>query len=164
MLLSMPRALKAAKTPTRKAKAPRAAVRKSKPKAASRVARTKPAPRADYGAPIDGFFAKQSPPLRAVLEELRALVEAAAPDATSALKWGMPCYMLNGHIVCALTAHRAHVNLVLSGPRSAFADPDGVLTGTGKTGRHLKLESLAELPRAKVRGWLKIAARLARAR
>ncbi len=29
--------------------------------------------RADYGAPIDGFFAKQAPHLRVILEELRKL-------------------------------------------------------------------------------------------
>jgi hypothetical protein len=34
----------------------------------------------------------------------------------------------------------------------------------GKTGRHLKLTSLDELPRAAVRGWLRTAAELARAK
>jgi len=121
------------------------------------------ASRADYGKPIDGFFDKQPAKLRALLVELRKLVEKAAPDAESSLKWGMPFYSINGTMMCALGAHKAHVNLILSGPPSAFADPDERLSGEGKTGLHLKLRSLDELPRKAVAGWLKTAAQLARA-
>ena len=48
--------------------------------------------RADLGAPVDGFFAKQPPHLVPILEALRALVDEAASDATAAIKWGMPFY------------------------------------------------------------------------
>ena len=64
--------------------------------------------------------------------------------------------------MCALGAHKSHVNLIVSGPPDAFADPGGRLSGEGKTGKHLKLTSLAELPRESVRGWLRTAAELAR--
>ena len=124
----------------------------------------KPAPRKDYGAPVDGFFAKQPPALKPILDELRRLVETAAPTATASLKWGMPFYQLDGQTMCALAGFKAHVNLILSGPPEAFADPDGRLDGDGETGRHLKLRSLDDLPRAAVQRWLKIAAKLARAR
>jgi len=46
--------------------------------------------RADYGAPIQAFFDKQPPALRVIVNELRALIEAAAPHATASIKWGMP--------------------------------------------------------------------------
>jgi hypothetical protein len=128
----------------------------------ARAASQRASSRADYGAPIDGFFAKQPQPLRAILDELRKMVEKALPDATSSLKWGMPCYSLGGAMVCILSAHKSHVNLVLMGPPDAFADPDGLLEGGGKNGRHLKLTSLKDLPRAAVRGWLRTAAKLAR--
>lgn len=128
---------------------------------AGKPARTAPA-RADFGAPIDGFFRKQPPRLRAILEELRTLVEDAAPGAESSLKWGMPFFSLDGAMVCALGAHAAHVNLILPGPPGTYPDPGGRLAGEGKTGRHLKLTSVAELPRAEVRGWLRTAAKLAR--
>ena len=62
------------------------------------------------------------------------------------------CYSLHGdgriHPERALSSHKTHVNLVLAGPSASFADPDGRLEGTGKTGRHLKLRALEELPRA----------------
>jgi len=143
-------------TATKRAAAPK------KPAPAKKVAAKKHGRRADFGAPIDGFFAKQPPQLQPILEELREMVEAAAPDATSSLKWGMPVYSLNGGMMCALGGHKSHVKLILSGPPGAFADPKGRLTGDGKTGRHLKLTSLAELPRADVQRWLKKAAELAR--
>ena len=120
--------------------------------------------RADLGAPIDGFFKKQPPPLRAVLVELRKIVESTVPDAESSIKWGNPFFTLNGKMMVALSAHKSHVNLILAGPPNAFADPHHRLTGEGKTGRHLKLSSLVELPRNEVRGWVKTAAKIARAK
>jgi len=124
----------------------------------------KMAPRADLGAPIDGFFDKQPPHLRAILVELRGMVEKAAPEASSSLKWGMPFFTVGDNTMCAIAGFKSHVNLILSGPPDAYADPDGLLEGTGKTGRHLKLRSLDELPRAAVTGWLRTAAKLARAK
>ena len=120
------------------------------------------AKRADLGAPVGGFFAKQPAHLRPILVELRRLVDEAAPDATSSLKWGMPFYEIDGNTFCALAGFKAHVNLILPGPPGTYADPDGLLAGEGKTGQHLKLRSLAELPRDTVRGWLRTAAARAR--
>lgn len=153
----------------KKAPPPRAAARTApakpagkKPALAKAVGKKPAAPaarkytvRRDLGAPIDGFFRKQPAPMRAILEELRKLVEAAAPEARSSIKWGMPFYMIGDEILCALGGHRAHVNLILSGPPGTFSDPDGLLSGDGKTGRHLKLTSLDDLPHEHVRGWLR---------
>jgi hypothetical protein len=119
-------------------------------------------PRADFGKPIDVFFKKQPAHLRPILEELRRMVEAAAPDAQSSIKWGMPFYVIGDAMMCALGGHKSHVNLILSGPPGTFADPDGLLAGDGKTGRHLKITKLAELPRKAVKGWLETAANRAR--
>jgi hypothetical protein len=156
----------AAKKPAAKKRAARnkSSTRKvaAKKVAAKKPAAKKPAPRADYGAPIDGFFSRQPPHLRAVLEDLRKLIEEEAPDAQSSLKWGMPFYTLDGATFCATSAHKSHVNLILSRAPDAFSDPTGRLSGEGKTGRHLKLTTLDELPRDAVRGWLRTAAEIAR--
>jgi hypothetical protein len=156
-----PRAKTTAKTTTKaKAKPKRVA---KKPAAKSKaLARKKPPTRADLGAPIDGFFAKQPAALRPILEELRALVEAEVPEAESSIKWGMPFYTLGGAMMCALGGHKSHVNLILAGPPDAFDDPEGRLTGEGKTGRHLKLTSLDQFPREAVRGWIRTASAIAR--
>lgn len=120
-----------------------------------------PTKRADYGAPIDGFFARQPPHLRAILDALRAIVEKEAPDARATIKWGMPVYSLGNTTICALGAHKAHVNLILFGPPDGFDDPEGRLSGEGKIGRHLRLESIDELPEASARAWVRRAAELA---
>jgi hypothetical protein len=135
----------------------KAPVKKPAPKQTKTYAK-----RTDLGAPVAGFFARQPPVLRPILDQLRALVGEAAPDATSEIKWGMPFYLIGKEIVCALAGFKAHVNLILPGPPGTFADPDGHLEGDGKTGKHLKLRALDDLPRAAVRDWLRVAADRAR--
>lgn len=151
-----PKATKAtAKAPAKAAPA-KGASKKAAPKKAA--AKKVPGPRADFGAPVDAFFARQAGPLRAVVDLLRGLVEKAVPEATSSLKWGMPVYALAGGTVCAINAHKAHVNLILSGSAETFDDPDGRLEGEGKTGRRLVVRALGDIPRAKVTAWVKAAA------
>jgi hypothetical protein len=136
---------------------------KAAPKKAKKpAAKKKPAPRKDFGKPIDGFFAKQPAAMRPIGEALRTLVAEAAPDAESSLKWGMPFFSIGGTMMCAIGGHKAHVNLILSGPPGTYADPEGRLEGDGKTGKHLKLTSLDDLPRESVRSWLRTAAARAR--
>jgi hypothetical protein len=153
-MTTTPKAKKAAKPP---AKEPA-----RKPAAAS-AAKTKFGPRKDLGAPVDGFFAKQPPQLRALLDQLQAMIAEAAPEATAATKWGMPFYSVGANTLCALAAFKAHINLILPGPPGTYADPNGLLEGDGKTGKHLKLRPTDTLPRAAVRGWLQTAAARARA-
>jgi hypothetical protein len=124
----------------------------------------KPAPRADYGAPIDGYFRKQPAALQPVHAALRKLVEEAVPEASSSIKWGMPVFTLDGEIMVALRGRSTYVTLILSGPPTTFDDPDGRLEGEGTTGRHLKVPSLDALPRAAVKKWIQTAAKNARAK
>src|SRR6266851_5732248 len=156
--------LQGMKTEKKKARKPVKASKTAPKKAGSgakKSATPKFAARADFGEPIDGFIGKQPAHLRSILEELRRLVEEVAPEAQSSLKWGMPVYTVNGAMMCALAGHKSHVNFVLSGPSGTFPDPEGLLAGEGKTGRHLKLTSLDQLPRDAVRGWLRRAAEVA---
>ena len=158
--MKTPTRARSTKKPTAKKPPAKKPPAKKVPAAQARAAPEKRfGPRADLGAPVDPFFAKRSGPLRQILDELRALVEREVPGATASLKWGMPFYTLGGRPVCALAAFKAHVNLILAGPSGTFADPDGVLEGDGKTGRHLKLRTVDDLPREAVRGWLRAAAR-----
>jgi hypothetical protein len=100
--------------------------------------------------------------LRAILDELLALILEAAPDAQSSIKWGNAFFTLDGRMMCALTAHKAHVNLVLSGPAETFSDTEHRLTGTTEAGRHLRLTDVSEIPRDAVLNWVHTAADLAK--
>ena len=138
--------------------ATRSKKRESKPRAVRKVA-----PRADYGAPIDGFLARRPPVQREVLDELRAMIHAAAPGATELIKWGMPFYTLAGKNLCSTPAFKAHIQIVFFAPAASLVDPDGLLDGESADGRHLKIKDGAAWPRAAVKRWLAAAAKHARA-
>ena len=91
------------------------------------------------------------------------MIGEAAPEATSATKWGMPFYSVGPNMMCALAAFKAHVNLILPGPPGTYVDPDGLLEGDGKTGQAPQASPADALPRAAVRGWLRTATARARA-
>jgi hypothetical protein len=118
--------------------------------------------RADFGKPVDGFIKKRPPEQQKILSELKKLILAAAPECEAQLKWGMPHYTIDGKYYAATSAHKAHVNLILFGAATGFDDPDGLLEGAGKMGRHLKIASAKDLPKAKVKKWLATAAKASR--
>ncbi len=68
---------------------------------------------------------------------LDALVRKAAPGLVPSLKWGNLTYHHTGN-VCALVAHKQYVNLQVWGG-ATIADPRGLLEGSGKRMRHIKL-------------------------
>ncbi len=158
--------LPAKKTAAKKPAAPKAP---AKPKGAAakktvaKAAETKQATdrgylrREDLGAPVEVFFARQTPEQRALLEALHALVKRAAPDARESIKWGMPYFELKGGF-CAFYTAPSYVGLNLMAPPEKFEDPEGRLEGSGKTMRHLKVRSPADLDEASILGWLKVAA------
>ena len=133
---------------------------------AKKTSPKKPAPRADYGKPIEAMFARTAPPLRAILAAVRRMVEEAVPGVESSLKWGNAvfCHPGSKAMMVALTSHKSHVNVVFVGPPKGFADPKGRLVGSGVGGRHLKLTSIDELPRADVKRWIKVSAAYARSK
>ena len=118
--------------------------------------------RADFGKPVEGFIKKRPPEQQKILSELRTLILAAAPDCEAQLKWGMPHYTIGGKYYAATSAHKAHVNLIMFGSPKAFDDPKGLLEGDGKMGRHLKIETAKDLPKAQVKKWLAAAAKASR--
>jgi hypothetical protein len=153
---------KSSKAAAKKAAPSRKPAAAKKAAVAKKSASTVVARRADYGTPIDGFFAKQPPHLKAILDELRALVEESAPDATASIKWGMPNFSIGKTMVCALAGFKSHVNLIVAGPPGIFEDPEGKLEGDAKGGRHMKLRAIADVPHDDVRRWVRAAAKNAR--
>ena len=118
--------------------------------------------RADYGAPIDGYFEKLTPDQRAPLEKLRSIVEATVPSAESSLKWGAPFYTLDGKLFCAMGALKNCVAMSIYGPPEAFDDPKGLLEGKSPQYRVLKVANERDIDTASVKRWLKAAAAAAK--
>lgn len=113
--------------------------------------------RADFGAVAESYFARQQPDKRVLLETLHALVLKAVPDATAAIKWGVPVYEKDGKAVCALASFKEHVGMNFFAPPTAFVDPQRKLEGGGKASRMLKVRSAADIDSASIQRWLKAA-------
>ena len=104
---------------------------------------------------IDDVLKDVAEPLRGVMLRLREMVIAADPDTTeqprpgdNALSYGVgPQKMKQGYIYIA--PQRGYVNLGFYRGTS-LPDPDGLLEGTGKGLRHVKVRNLEEAERPAV--------------
>ena len=105
------------------------------------------------------YIAEQTPEKRALLEKLRALVTKTLPDATVALKWGVPIYQVGGKNVCALASFKEEVAINFFAKPSALADPKKKLSGAGTTSRMLKVRTAKDIDATSIQKWLKAAAK-----
>jgi len=106
----------------------------------------------------DGYFAKQAPEKRVLLERLRALVMTGVPGASVSIKWGVPFYAgTNGKSICALAAFKDAVAINVFAPPEVLVDPGKRLEGAGKRNRMLKVASAADIDSASILRWLKAA-------
>jgi hypothetical protein len=72
-----------------------------------------PTKRDDFGAPIDAYVDAVPSEQRPSFDRLRTIIEATVPDAQASLKWGTPCFSVDGKLLCAVAA--------LLGARAALA-------------------------------------------
>jgi len=113
--------------------------------------------REDYGTAADDFFKSLRGTAASLARELRVLIRKALPDATESIKWGMPVYEA-GKLVCAVRPAETYVALQFYGSGTALPDPDGLLEGTGKKMRHVKIRSRGDIRRDLFTSWLRKAA------
>jgi uncharacterized protein YdhG (YjbR/CyaY superfamily) len=62
-------------------------------------------------AGVDAYLAKQPPEQRAVIERLREIVRAIAPDATEAISYGIIGLKLDGRVLVWLAGWKRHVSI-----------------------------------------------------
>ena len=87
---------------------------------------------------VDAYVALKPKAVREVLETLRGLVKTTWPEAVEGMKWGAPVYAApDAEPLVYLYGGRDHANLgFIKG--AELDDPDGLLEGKGKSGRHVK--------------------------
>lgn len=105
------------------------------------------------------YLATAPAELRPLVRALDAIVRKAAPKLTPSLKWGNLTYHAEKNLI-AIVAHRKHVNLQLWNG-AALKDPKGLLEGAGKTMRHVKVASTADLDAKYLTGLVKQVVKLA---
>ncbi|MEJ2085133.1 MAG: DUF1801 domain-containing protein [Acidobacteriota bacterium] len=86
---------------------------------------------------VESFIRQATPHVRPMLRDLRGIVHDYLPGATEEIKWGRPVYSLR-NIVCYLAAASDHACLGFY-RGVELEDPLGILQGSGKKLRHLKV-------------------------
>ena len=120
--------------------------------------RARTAPKKKAGRTVDGYVGSLPSPQQTIVNRIRALVGAAAPEAIESLKWGQPVYEVNGPMAY-VKAYAGYVNFGFW--RGAMLSaPAGVLEGDGTRMKHLKLFSLADIPEALISRLVREAAAL----
>jgi hypothetical protein len=117
--------------------------------------------RADYGRKADRYFDSLNERVGPPARELRALIFKSAPKVSETIKWGMPVYEQRDVAmwVCAIRAGKSYVALQFGAIGTSLDDPDGLLEGTGKHLRHVKVRSKNDIKKKLFASWIKQAAR-----
>lgn len=88
-------------------------------------------------------------PRRCLAAEVAAVVGGADPRLQRAVKWRRLTFTVGGdwhHWLCAVAAAKAGVRLVFH--KGVLADPEGMLTGSGRYVRELTGEEVIRRPQA----------------
>ena len=108
------------------------------------------------GSTVDEWEGRLPQPQRDIVRGLRTEVRRTVPGAREVVKWGWPWYEGNGR-VAAILVFNGHVNLQVA--RGAqLEDPEGLLEGTSKDMRFLKVRTVADLGRLPIERLLREAA------
>jgi len=95
---------------------------------------------------VDRLLSEHSAELQSIERALRATIRAEFPDAVEQVDFGnkLIAFGLSMKIrglLFAIIAHKGHVNLQLA-DGAVLPDPDGLIEGTGKRIRHVKIRSV----------------------
>ena len=97
----------------------------------------------DYINEVSEYIEKAPENHREILTKLRDLIAAKSPEATEGFKWSRPVYGLEKDF-CYLNYSQKHVNLGFFNFEK-INDTQGLLEGTGKQMRHIKIKNLENL-------------------
>ena len=107
-----------------------------------------PAGSAAIEADVDRLLAEHPPEQQAIERALRATIRGAFPTAVEQVDFANKLIAFGRSmkirgLLFAIIAHTAHVNLQLA-DGAVLPDPAGLVEGTGKRIRHVKVRSLAD--------------------
>ena len=95
---------------------------------------------------VDRLLSEHPAELQAIERALRATIRAEFPDAVEQVDFGSKLIAFGRStkirgLLFAIIAHKGHVNLQLA-DGAVLPDPDGLIEGTGKRIRHVKIRSV----------------------
>jgi hypothetical protein len=97
----------------------------------------------DGQIPVTEYVARFAPDVRRLIQEARRTVKLVAGTVDEKAYRGWPIRIGTDRGLVAIAGFRDHVN-VNFGHGASLRDPNGLLQGTGKSIRHVKLRSVAD--------------------
>ena len=115
----------------------------------------------DVAQIFDDCVQRGNPKLKHLADELRRLVKKTVPESREAVNpWGIPMFDFHGAL-CLMMVGKNHLTFLF--PRgTSLTDPAGLLEGTGKNLRHIKLKEAEQLRDANLRKLIRESAALNR--
>jgi len=108
-----------------------------------------------YNKEVDEYISTAPSPKREIMTELRKLIHESVPGVMEEFKWSRPIFKAQKDFAY-FVATKNTVNLGFY-TTEGFGDPDGILEGTGKSMRHVKLRDLPDIKHEIFKGWLRAA-------
>lgn len=111
---------------------------------------------------VDEFLAPHTPEVRALAEQTRTLVKSAMPGAVETVRPGRNSitYDMGGGMadwICYIAPFKSYINLGFF-RGTELPDPQGLLEGTGKLLRHVKIRTSDDVQRPSLRDLIAAAA------
>ena len=92
---------------------------------------------------VDTWIAELASEKRQIAEALRNIVLNADSGLRETIKWGNPTYEKRGN-VCYIAQAGDHMNFGFY-KGAALSNPNGIIEGTGKGLRHIKVRSMDDI-------------------
>ena len=92
-----------------------------------------------------------------IMQELRKLLHEAVPHVQESFKWSRPVFSTHTSFAYLL-ANKTYVTLGFNDAKK-LNDPKGLLEGTGKDMRHIKIKKAADIDRELILEWFRAAAK-----
>lgn len=101
---------------------------------------------------VDAYINKQKSPQKEICQHLRELIHKTLPSIKEEMKWGVPVFA-GGKFYIGAMKERVHLGFAIGG---LSAEEFSQFEGSGKTMRHLKIESLKDIDEVKITKLLKL--------
>lgn len=95
------------------------------------------------GKDVQSYVGAIEPGKRALVEALRKFVGREAPQLVEQIKWGNLCWTGKGNVAWIIV-YKEHVDFGFFGG-ARLKDPRGLLEGTGKGLRHIKVREAKDI-------------------
>jgi len=115
-------------------------------------------------ASLEEFLTSYSPEVHQLVMTTRALVLEIIPQAieqvdppSKIIAYGFG--LKYADLICVIAPYKSYVNLIFS-QGAQLPDPQGLLTGTGKRARHVRIKTITDIDASGVRSLLEAAVAL----